>query len=166
MQSVCSVACAMVMAAWRREKEAKAAAVQERKTTRQALLRLKPRAKWLKETQAAFNAFIRERDKWLPCISCGRHHAGQYHAGHYLSTGARPELRFSEYNCHKQCQPCNMYLSGNLLHYREALISKIGYAEVQRLEGPHEAAKWTIDDLQALKAHYVAKLKELVIGRS
>ncbi len=108
----------------------------------------KPRSQWLKEAQAAFNAWIRARDADKPCISCGRHHDGQYHAGHYLSTGARPELRFDPDNCHKQCQPCNTHLHGNLVLYRLALIERIGIEAVERLEGPQSARKYTADDLK------------------
>jgi len=122
---------------------------------------IKSRAQWLAEAQAAVNAFIRARDELLPCISCGRHHQGQYHAGHYLSRGARPELRFEESNIHKQCAPCNNHLSGNAVLYRVGLVAKIGLARVEWLEGPHEPAKYTIDDAKAIKALYKAKLKAL-----
>lgn len=73
-----------------------------------------------------FNQFIRLRDKDLPCISCGRYHQEQWHAGHYRSVGACPELRFDEMNVHKQCSVCNNYKSGNLTEYRLNLIRKIG----------------------------------------
>ena len=75
-----------------------------------------------------------------------------------------PELRFTETNCHKQCQPCNTHLHGNLVLYRVALIEKVGMAEVAFLEGPHTPAKWTVDDLKAIKAEYKNALKELNHG--
>lgn len=134
---------------------------EEKKADRAKREKLKPRADWLKEAQAAFNAWIRLRDDALPCISCGRHHQGQWHAGHYLSTGARPELRFEPDNVHKQCQPCNTHLHGNLVLYRLALIEKIGLDRVEWLEGPHEPQKWTIEDLKTIKADYGAKTKAL-----
>ena len=133
-----------------------------RKSHLEAKVKARTRAEWLKLAQVAFNAFIRERDKHLPCISCGRYHTGQYHAGHYLSTGACPELRFDENNCHKQCAPCNDHLSGNIVKYRPALIDKIGLQAVEELEGPHEPQKWTIDQLQEIIKEYRQKLKELV----
>ena len=118
-------------------------------------------AEWRKEAQTAFNAWIRERDKDLPCISCGRFHEGQWHAGHYLSTGARPELRFDEANVHKQCQPCNTHLHGNLIGFRISLHNRIGIAGVAYLEGPHEAKKYTRDELKAIRDEYRARLKEM-----
>ena len=145
------------MAKKKREKIEKAADRQKRES-------LKSRSQWLKEAQTAFNAYIRARDEKEPCISCGRHHEGQYHAGHYLSTGARPELRFEPLNVHKQCQPCNTHLHGNLILYRVNLIKKIGIEKVEWLEGPHEPKHYSIDDLKQLIAKYREQTKELING--
>lgn len=150
----CSVPCAIELAQRDRSKK-------EKKELRARKEAIRSRADWMKLAQAAFNAFIRKRDDLMPCVSCQRHHAGQYHAGHYLSTGARPELRFDEANCHKQCSPCNNHLSGNIALYRQSLIAKIGADELARLEGPHEPKKWTIPELQEIIATYRKKLKAL-----
>jgi len=149
---VCSIRCAkrVPVIAGKREKE-------RDKARREAL---KPRKKWLAETQTAFNAFIRKRDERLGCISCGTHN-GKANAGHFLSVGARPELRFNERNCALQCERCNTYLHGNLIAYRVELIRRIGLWEVERLEGPHSALKPTVDELKALKAHYRARVKAM-----
>lgn len=114
-----------------------------------------------REAQKAFNAFIRERDGKDPCISCGRYHEGQWHAGHYRSTGAHPELRFEELNCHKQCSVCNNHKSGNIAEYRIELIKRIGLDKVEWLEGPHEPTKYTCEELKEIELHYKAKLKKL-----
>lgn len=122
---------------------------------------VKPLSYFIKQAQHAFNEFIRYRDRDLPCISCGRHHDGQYHAGHFRTTGASPELRFDEDNCHKQCSACNNHLSGNLTAYRPALIAKIGQARFDALMGPHALPKWTRDDYIRIRDEYRAKLREL-----
>ena len=166
IQSACSIACAVEMARAKRDKEARVAALADRRAARSALQLIKPRSQYLKEAQRAFNAWIRVRDEDQPCISCGRHHDGQYHAGHFLSTGARPELRFTETNVHKQCQPCNTHLHGNIVLYRAALIRKYGVEVVEMLEGPHGPAKLSIDDLKAIKSIYTEKYKEIQRGRS
>lgn len=137
------------------------AAMEDRKTIKLKLEKLKPLSKWLKEAQAACNVYIRERDKDKPCISCGRFHQGAYDAGHYRSVGAAPSLRFDEANIHRQCVPCNQHKSGNVIEYRLGLIQRIGQAEVERLEGPLEVVKYTIEDAKRIKAEFVAKLKEL-----
>ena len=157
-QLVCRPACAMA-----RVRQAKKA---ERESIRARKEAIKSRADWAREAQTAFNAFIRARDDGLPCISCGRHHQGQWHAGHYLSTGARPELRYTESNVHRQCAPCNTHLSGNAVLYRIGLIERIGLEAVEGLEGPHEMPKWTADELRGIRDHYRQKLKDTLKGRA
>ena len=122
---------------------------------------LKSRGDWLREAQAVFNKYIRLRDAELPCVSCGRFHEGQWHAGHYLSVGAHPELRFNELQVWKQCMPCNAHLSGNQVNYRIELINRIGLDKVEWLEGKHEPLKLTIDEIKVLIAEYKLKIKQL-----
>lgn len=124
--------------------------------------KLKSRADHLKDTQQAFNAWIRARDAGQPCISCGTTADVQYCAGHYRTTAASPELRFEPLNANLQCnRNCNMGKSGNLLGYRPGLIKKIGIEAVEWLEGPHEPKKYTVDQLKAMTAEYRAKTREL-----
>lgn len=119
------------------------------------------RGHWLKKAQTAFNRFIRLRDADKPCVSCGRHHTGQYHAGHYRTVGAAPELRFDPMNCHKQCAPCNNHKSGNLTEYRIELVRRIGVDGVAYLEGPHKPKKYTIDELKEIAQRYKIAAKNL-----
>jgi len=163
MAKVCSVPCAIALTAKEKAaKQARAAKI-ERKSLREALEKAKTRGAHLKELQAAFNAFIRLRDAALPCISCGRPATwrGQWDAGHYLSRGSSPAIRFDAANVHKQCLPCNRHQSGFLVAYRVNLVKKIGLAEVERLEGPHEPLKLTIAEIIEMKAHYRAKVREM-----
>lgn len=136
----------------------------EKKEYQEKKLKLKPRAEYLKEAQAIFNKFIRMRDAKEPCISCGRYHEGQYHAGHYRSVGSTPELRFNELNCHKQCSVCNNYLSGNAIEYRRGLVAKIGIDQVEWVEGKHEPNKYTIDEIVQIKKYYQQKIKDIENG--
>ena len=121
----------------------------------------KSKGDWAKEAQQQFNRFIRFRDHAEPCISCQRHHEGQYHAGHFRTVGANPELRFHEHNCHKQCAPCNNHLSGNISNYRPALMLKIGEEELIHLEGPQHAKRYAIKDYERIKIKYKVKADEL-----
>lgn len=157
-QKTCSVACAIQLG---REVSRKMMAARERIETKRRKEAVMSRSDWMKKLQAVFNKYIRLRDDALPCISCGRHHQGQYHAGHYLTIGARPELRFDEDNCHKQCAPCNNHLSGNLVNYRIGLIKKIGLERVERLEGHHAPLKLTVDEIKANIETYRQKIKEM-----
>lgn len=140
---------------------ASAKAKKERKEYREAKVKAKTRREWVQDAQAAFNTFIRCRDANLPCVSCGRHHQGQYHAGHYMPTSTRPSLRFNELNVWKQCSVCNNHMHGNLVHYRIELLYRIGADMVDWLEGEHEPAKYTIPELEEIKRVYTAKAREL-----
>lgn len=167
-QKTCSIPCAIKYALdhpvhtekanARIERVAKRARLRQKREDRE---KLESKADWMKKAQKSFNAFIRERDKGNLCISCDRLHLGQWHAGHYRTVKAAPELRFDERNCHKQCAPCNDHLSGNILNYRVNLIRFHGLAFVEELEGPHPPKKYTIEDLKEITATYKAKLKAL-----
>lgn len=163
-QSWCSPDCAVAIIRQRQDKQRKSFAQRERREIKVRKEKLKTRADHLKDTQQAFNAWVRARDAALPCVSCGRHHEGQYHAGHYRTVGANPELRFEPLNAWKQCAPCNNHLSGNLINYRISLLQRIGEEKVAWLEGPHEAKKYTIEELKAMTAEYRAKTRELKRG--
>lgn len=126
----------------------------ERAKHKEAKEKLKSRGDYAKEAQAEFNRYIRLRDGKHPCISCGRHHSGQYHAGHYRTVGGHPELRFNEFNCHKQCSVCNNHKSGNIVEYRINLKTRIGEQQLDWLEGPHETKKYTIEELKEIKFKY------------
>ena len=117
--------------------------------------REKDRSYWIKRVQTEFNKYVRNRDANEPCISCQRHHSGQYHAGHFMSVGGHSAaLRYNEDNCHKQCSVCNNYRSGNLSEYRSNLVRKIGLEKVAWLEGPHEPKKYTVEELKAMLIRY------------
>ena len=163
-QAVCSPACAILDAPKNQEKARKSLAQVERREIKVRKEKLKSRAEHLKDTQQAFNAWVRERDAELPCISCGRHHQGKYDAGHYRTVGSNPALRFEPLNCHRQCSPCNTQLSGNIVNYRIALVKRIGSEQVDWLEGPHEPKKYTVEELKAMTADYRAKTRDLKKG--
>jgi len=162
-QKACGVKCALELAKQPANQQVarKAIADRERREIQVQKQKLKSRADYMREAQTAFNQWVRLRDDGLPCISCGRHHEGQYHAGHYRTVGANPELRFEPLNVHKQCAPCNNHKSGDIVNYRINLVHRIGADGVEFIEGPHEAKRYTIDDLKAIKAEYRAKIKQL-----
>lgn len=158
LQVVCSGNCALTfIVATRKAKQEK----DKRKDIKTERERIKTRSDWLKDAQAVFNQYIRLRDSGKPCISCQRHHSGQYHAGHYRSVGACPELRFEELNVHLQCSVCNNHKSGNILEYRINLIKKIGQDAVDWLEGKHDPKKYTIDEIKQIISIYREKVKQV-----
>lgn len=153
------------------QKEAK-----RKKDHREQKRALKTKPQLTSEAQAAFNKFIRLRDKDDCCISCGRHEweiqhvgtGGKWDCGHYLTIGAHREIRFHEDNAHRQCKKCNGG-AGNFSRkdkavsqeYRYRLVQKIGIEAVEWLEGPHEPKKYTKDELIQIKKTYQKKTREL-----
>jgi Bacteriophage Lambda NinG protein len=110
--------------------------------------------KLLQTTQTIFNKWIRKRDKDLGCISCN----GQVEqAGHYFSQGHYSALRYNEINTNGQCVRCNMYLSGNLINYRQGLVKRYGEQAVKDLEQYaeiHKRWKWDRTELLNLQNKY------------
>ena len=151
-QIVCSPLCAY-------DYSKKQKAKQWNKEKKERKEKLKTRSEHLNELQVIFNAFIRERDKNEPCISCGKPNGGKEQAGHYRSVGSCPELRFEENNVFGQCIRCNMYEHGNLIEYRKGLVERVGLHVVEWLELNHDPKKYTIDEIKELKEHYKNETK-------
>ena len=158
----CGPDCGAVLALEKLAKMKAAKAKSERAAARRKKEEGKPLAELRTEAQAALNLWIRTvRDKDLNCISCGRWHEGQWHAGHYLSRGARPGLALVEQNIAKQCSPCNLHLSGNQANFRLGLIGRIGAEAVEALEADDKPRKHTREELIALRAHYLQLVREM-----
>jgi hypothetical protein len=156
LQSVCGFECAIAQSRAKQEAARRAAERKEKRAHRERREGLKTRSQWLREAQTAFNAYIRERDRNKPCISCGATYGdvvlgGKVDAGHYRGTGAAPEYRFHLLNCWAQCVKCNRNLSGNSVEYRKGLIRRIGLERVETLESDNAPRKFTIDYLRRLK---------------
>lgn len=152
-QVVCRPACAM--------KKVRQEKVQERAKVRTRKEKAMTRGERIARAQAAVNALVRARDAALPCISCGRFHDGQWHAGHYRSRGAAPHLALDMRNIHKQCQPCNTHLHGNLIGYRAGLIARFSLEYVEMLESDNVPRRLRDEEIDAIWQDAKAKLKEM-----
>ena len=170
LQQTCSFDCevklGMIHAERSKAKREKAERIAEISSTKILREKLKTKSEWMREAQAAFNAYIRFRDQLAghPCISSGQPldwSGNNVDAGHYRSRGSAPHLRFDERNCHAQSKKDNRYLSGNAVDYRIGLIARIGLEAVESLEADQTPKKYTIAELKAIKAYYVAKLKDI-----
>ena len=171
LQRVCSVKCGAV---WALELKAK----EEAKADRMQREKLKTRADWMKEAQHEFNRYIRLRDEALPCVSCGRvevewTRGGSWDCGHYLTVGAHSELRFHPLGAAKQCKKCNAGAgrfakkNGTVTQqYRVELINRIGLANVEWLEGPHQVYRWIPLDLMEIKEYYKEQSRLLMQSRN
>lgn len=164
-----SVECALKAGQARRIKEA----AKKEKAERAAFKVRKEAAKRPKtlkaEAQAAFNAWIRERDlsAGLPCICCGKpfepqRPGGAVDAGHYLSRGSHPNLAFSEINVAAQRKSCNRPGGTTAAAFRLGMIARYGLEAVEALEADTEPRRYRADDYRAIRDTYRSKLKQLL----
>lgn len=149
-----------------------------RKLHREQKEAIKPKSKWLAESQAAFNKYIRLRDYDQPCISClkprevieaeqGWKVGGCWDAGHFMTRGAKGQLRFVLFNVHKQCKSCNggggrfsAKAATVDANYRINLIEKIGIAKVEYLENNNDI------DLKKGDIEYLKRIKRIFNKRA
>ena len=116
---------------------------------------------YVKLAQQVFNKYIRLRDAGNVCISCQKKPLKE-NAGHFYNANNHWSVRFDERNVHLQCEHCNTYLSGNLIYYRENLLTKIGIEEFESLSAEAmKTRKFTIEELKEIIATYKKKCKEL-----
>ena len=116
-----------------------------------------------KELETVFNAYIRERDKHEPCISCGSTGNFRRTAGHYFPT-THGSVRFNEDNVHVQCWfNCNKNKAGNLSEYLPRLIQKIGQKSFDKMQRIKNQVTWkpSIPEVILLKEVYKEKLRKL-----
>lgn len=156
----CSPACAIVHVEAEKARQC-------RKERQEGLAKLKRRADWLADAQRAFNAYVRARDADLPCICCGKSNVstslagGSWDAGHYLSRGSHPHLRFDERNVFRQRKGCNRPGGTSAAAFRLGVIARIGLSAVEALEADQTPRKWSVEELKTIRDEYRRRLREL-----
>lgn len=138
-------------------KKKKSASVLHRK--RKAAL--KPKNSHLSEAQAAFNAFIRYRDKDKPCINTGEHcdwSGNESDAAHFYSRGANAAMRFDLRNVHKSTKKSNANQEKYIHDYRHNLIARIGIERFNQLE---EDAKYWKRTRRNFSVDYLHRIKRI-----
>jgi hypothetical protein len=181
MQPTCSLSCHLSYADKVIAKSKAKQAKEDKANDRQRKEALKTRGEWVEEAEKEVRKYrrLQELAKGEGCISCKRPQqevqgtegwkpGGAWDAGHFLSKGARPELRMEPLNIWLQCKSCN---AGSSKYARKGytvgqdfeanLRAKQGDALVDWLKGPHEPKHYSIDDLKAIKTEYRAKAREL-----
>lgn len=173
-QLVCSYQCASIVGK-EQTKKAKEAAQRkdrakqrdtekkERAAWRKRKAATKPLSHWISMTQRAYNDWRRESllSAGYGCISCGTKVAFAWQAGHYRTTAAAPQLRFTDDNVWLQCMACNVHKSGNIEAYRTELVYLIGEERVLALECNNDTHRYTREELAAIRAKARADLRAL-----
>jgi len=122
-----------------------------------------------KASRKIFQQWIRERDKYLPCISCGKTDIqlgpNSFDAGHFFSAERFSGLIFEETNVHKQCKGCNgVNMHGNLAEYRKGLVARYGEDyiwELESISNENRVYKYQRSELIDIANKYKMKLKAL-----
>lgn len=149
LQPVCSPVCALQ---FNLDKNVK-------KRVKEMKKELLTHSDFLKALQVVFNTYIRKRDKDKGCVTCGSALNTKFDAGHFLSVGAYPNLRFNEDNVHGQCVHCNQHLHSNNAEYFIRLPERIGLDRFNTLlEQRKEPLKLTIPEIKTL----ITKYKQLI----
>ena len=168
MQTACGFECAIAHANRISEKKAREKELEDRRDIKRRKEALK-RPKTLKaEAQAAFNAYRRTSDLMAGyrCICCDQPFepqkpGGAVDAGHYLSVGSAPHLRFNEINVNAQRKNCNRPGGTTREKFRAGMIRRYGLEAVQALEADRSEPRYRDDDYRRIRDEYKQKLKEL-----
>lgn len=107
-------------------------------------------------TKTLVHAYVRERDKNKPCISCGCQWNSDFQAGHHYAAGSFETLRFNLDNIHGQCQQCNLYKEGNFDNYALNLPFRIGIKKYNDLQSLASIDKqfskvWNLENLKEIR---------------
>jgi hypothetical protein len=161
MQKVCGPMCALRWVTQVNEK-------QRRVADRARLQEMQPLSYWVSKAQEAFNKYVRLRDikAGHGCIDCGKpfepdRPGGAVDAGHYLSRGSAPHLKFDERNVFAQRKNCNRPGGTTRDDFRAGVIARIGLAAVEALESDQSVKQYRAEDLKEIIAVYRQKVKEL-----
>jgi len=168
MQPWCSIDCAHAIALKRLAMKKAKDAREERAKTKVQKEALKSRGELLKETQDACNAVVRFRDRNEPCFCCGKWEGdiysgagGQWDAGHYLSRGSHPNLRFDLRNIHRQLKSCNRPGGTTKEAMQNGVRARIGEKALAELEADKTPRHWTHDDLREMRDNFRKMLRQM-----
>ena len=78
-----------------------------------------------------FAAYIRQRDKDKPCITCGKY-TNEKDCGHFISRRFE-SVRFDEKNAHGQCLKCNRFEYGNQFEHAKQVDKLYGSGTADKL---------------------------------
>ncbi len=152
----------------RRARDIENAKKEFNRETRRLKEKIKTRAQWYDDLQVLVNRYVLLRDRGKPCCTCSKTSDVKYDAGHFLSRGAHPELRFELTNIHKQCSVnCNQHGSGMRKEYEVFIVKTYGQEKLDWLLGPHRLLKNKFphtDDIKNEMERFRKLIKEIKRG--
>jgi len=107
-----------------------------------------------------FSLYIRERDKNMPCVSCGRM-VSDMDCGHFISRRF-DSVRHDEKNASAQCQKCNRFEYGNQYEHSLKIDERWGKGTAESLYMKSKmVCKRNAWDYEMIAAEYKKKYEEL-----
>ena len=125
---------------------------------------MKSVSKLIQECQTVFNAYIRERDKHMPCISCRDPYPGD--CGHLFKKSTRPAMRFKPMAAHGQCRACNSLHDGNYEAMCQGIAARYGpeylTEVIQEANNSRKTDhKWSRTELEEMIKYFKDETKNL-----
>lgn len=119
------------------------------------------RTNLIREADRVASLFVRERDKWKPCITCYRNWEDNFQNGHFMSR-KHLSTRWHEKNMNWQCPACNLYGSGE--QYKHSIAIDRMYwiwtaEQIMRLS--NDSSKTTDDEILHYIRLYYYELSQL-----
>lgn len=107
-------------------------------------------------TKTFVHAFVRERDKNKPCISCLCQWNDKFQCGHFFKAETFETLKYNLHNLNGQCQQCNLRKDGNVQNYALNLPNRIGKENYDNLVKLAEVDKhfqkvWDLEKLAEIR---------------
>lgn len=120
----------------------------------------------LEKTQKVVNKYIRERDKYKPCISQNIPWQSDFDAGHCFSVKSYSALRFDLDNIHGQSINGNRFKDGDEQNYLMNLPGRIGEEKTESLKKRALLSKrydkrWTRTELANIRAEIKLMTRKL-----
>ena len=107
-------------------------------------------------TKTLVHAYVRERDKGKPCISCKNDWKSNFQAGHGYAAGSFETLKYNIHNINGQCEQCNLRKEGDFTNYSLNLPERIGIDNYNKLVALASIDKqfskfWNVDNLKEVR---------------
>lgn len=110
----------------------------------------------LEYTKKVVHAYVRERDKGKPCVTCETPWNVTFQAGHCYKAETFTSIKFHLSNINGQCVQCNIHYEGRPQEYLLKLPKRIGVEEFRNLEylasiDKQQSKVWNVFKLEEIR---------------
>ena len=117
----------------------------------------------VKEADRVFSIFIRERDRWLPCVTCWSKWTETHQCGHFASR-RHFNTRWLEKNAHSQCPRCNMFQWWEQFKHWQAIDWKYwDWTAEQVMRLTNDTSKTTDEEILMHIKYYYSELDRMLL---